>query len=553
MRHWLRPDGEHRRWGIPLSLTYDRDRQCFFLKTTKLDDGHQLGMQLFTGDCTPGHYTFFTSKLDGVIHVPTFNPYQVLEKFGEADASAAAILLDLRVAYADSLALDRPIDLQAPAGLEYSPYQRAAISYAANRKGVLLGDEPGLGKTVEALGVCNKVGARRILVVCPAAVRLQWRKEIKRWCPQYKNVRAVLQSKNGYDPEADATILSYEMARSEKFWPLLMEDTFDVLILDEAHYLKNHEAKRTQRILGGYAEGTEGLASRAGRTLALTGTPLPNRPRECYTLMRALNWPAIGNVSWDQFCTRYNPQQMHGEYSKNLGELQARMRCHVMVRRLKKDVLKDLPPKRYELALVETNGAIKNVLKAESLLDINPEDPGSFLGADGKIDGAIATVRKDMGLAKIPRIIEHAEYVLRSGVNKLVLFLYHREVIAAVTEALAGYDPAVIKGGITPPRRERERCKFVDQKQCRILIGQLLATGTGTDGLQHVCDRVVFGEADWVPGNNDQGVDRLHRRGQEGSVLAEFLVAQGSLDEKILGGAIAKLHTTNETLDRRLL
>jgi SWI/SNF-related matrix-associated actin-dependent regulator 1 of chromatin subfamily A len=543
-----------------LSLTFAEESQSFVLQTPHREVGEEHGMTLWTGDCAPGRYTFFTSRWENDRYVPDNNPFQALPFIGEADHDATARLVDLYMAYLSSLATDVARDFPCPPGLEYAPYQRAAIHYGLSREHVLLGDEPGLGKTVEALGLVNATGADRVLVVAPAAVRLQWEREIRKWCPQFGKIRTVLKTSDGFDARANATVISYDLARSASFLPLLQAERWDTLILDEAHYLKNHDAKRTRAVLGGYSADGEhpGIASSAARVVALTGTPLPNRPKECYTLARALDHQSISEMSWDAFCLRFNPTcVMPNGYEltqgKNLAELQARLRCNFMVRRLKKDVLKDLPDKRYELTLVEPNGEINRVLRAESLLNVDPDGPDFFLDADGKIDGAISTVRKDMGVAKLPRIIEHVRYVLDSGVDKIVLFLYHREVIVGALEGLRSFSPAVVYGGVTPKQREERKNAFVNDPRCRIFVGQLTAAGTGIDGLQHATDHVIFGEADWVPGVNDQCVDRLHRYGQRGSVLAQFLVAPGSLDERILGGAIKKLHTTNQALDQGLL
>lgn len=537
-------------------LKLNGDNTAFLYETRDKERAEALGLTMWTGDCRPGIYTYFSSKADGLSLVPDYNPYQVLSLFTEADTPAKLALLDLYLAYQESYADGTPTVFAAAPGLEYAPYQNAAIQYGLKRKNVLFGDEPGLGKTVEALGLARERGAERMLIVVPAAVRLQWEREVRRWCPHFRKVRTILKSSEGYDPGANVTILSYNALQNDDLRDRLMGARWDNIVLDEAHYLKNHEASRTTNVLGGYTAGAEGLCSRANTITALTGTPMPNRPREIYTLARALDWEALGSTSLTGFIERFNPSITFGSgyekaVARNHAELQARLRSHFMIRRRKAAVLKDLPPKQYELTLIEPNGEIRNVLKAESLLHVDPDDRSTFLGADGSIDGAIATVRKEMGLAKIPRIVEHVRYILEGGVNKLVLFLYHREVLDTVANGLASFRPALIKGGTTPLRREAERDRFIRDPRCRVFIGQILAAGTGIDGLQRVTDRVVFGEADWVPGNNEQAVDRVHRYGQNSHVLAEFLVAPGSLDEKILGSAIAKMGDLNEALDVR--
>jgi SNF2 family DNA or RNA helicase len=536
------------------------NEKCFLLQTDAngMSTAKEHGLELWAGDAKPGSYTFFTAQRDRGGVRPVHNPYQVLPLFEHGDEAAKVALMDLYLAYHESRAPESITLYEAAPGLQYAPYQSAAIFYALRRgQNVLFGDEPGLGKTVEAIGLARERCQRRILVVVPAAVRLQWRKELKRWYPELGKVSALLTGRDAFDPHADATIVSYNALQNKKLFAALMSETWDNLILDEAHFLKNHDAKRTRNALGNFSTGG-GLVSRSASVTALTGTPLPNRPAEIYPLARSLAWDCLDQMAHGAFLDRFNPAIYTPAgfpvyKTSNLVELQARIRSGFMCRRAKSDVLKDLPPKRYELTTVEPNGDIKRVIKAESLLNIDPEDPTTMLDENGLIDGAIATVRREMGAAKVPSIVDHVSGLIEGGVEKVVLFLYHRDVVAAVVGHLRSFSPAVIQGGISPARREREKARFIEDPNCRVFVGQLLATGTGVDGLQHVCDRVVFGEADWVPGNNEQCVDRLHRYGQKGSVLAQFLVAPGSLDEKILGSAIRKLQAQNVALDKMVV
>jgi len=537
-------------------LFFDESIKAYCLHSSTRDKGDELQLQLSSRVCAPRRYEHFTYKYEGGRNVPDDNPYAVLPLFDAADPATAGRLVELFLEYSSSFATESARQFPAPEGLEYSPYQRAAIEYALPRQHVLFGDEPGLGKTVEGLGLVNAAGADKVLVLCPAAVRLQWAKETHKWCPQFRFVHTILKSKDGFAPTAEVTICSYDLARTPIFHKLFSGVKWDIVILDEAHYLKNHEAKRTSAILGDYAGNTTAIIGQANRVVAMTGTPLPNRPRECYTLARALDHSSISSMSWDAFLRRFNPaaEMPNGyrlELTGHLLELQARLRSHFMVRRAKSAVLKDLPEKQYEITLVEPTGEIRKVLKAEKLLDLDPDDPATFLDSEGKIDGAVSTVRREMGIAMIPRIVEHTKYVIESGVEKVFLVLYHTEVINTVAEKLKSFKPVVIQGGVNHGAREIRKQTFISDPECRVFIGQITASGIGIDGLQQVCDRVVLGEPDWVHGNNEQAIDRLHRRGQKGSVLAQFLVAPDSLGEKIVGNAIRKGRGVNKALDAR--
>src|SRR5262249_40062803 len=149
------------------------------------------------------------------------------------------------------------------------------------------------GKTPQAVCVANEMGAKRILVVCPANIRLQWEAQIRAWSVMRQPVRPYLirKSRDGVSPTMPWTITSYDLLRNPAIHHALSQGHYDLLIIDEGHYLKTPEAARTRALFGG--GGVEALAAHAEQVVVLTGTPLPNRPRECYTLARALCWESI--------------------------------------------------------------------------------------------------------------------------------------------------------------------------------------------------------------------------------------------------------------------
>lgn len=492
-------------------------------------------------------------------------PYAVLHLREFADEKAKAALLELSLQLDASRATDADIDIPSPPGMVPRPFQKAGIAYAAERKNVLFGDAPGLGKTVQAILLANLKGYRRVLVICPATVRLHWQKFVREWSTIPKVIAyPVLRSTDGIHPKAHYVITSYEVAR-DGLWPVIMGYEWDLLIIDEGHYLKTADSGRTRAIFGGgekqYKHG--GISSRCAQIAVLTGTPLPNRPREAYTLARALDWASIDWQSFVAFQTRYNPSgseikvdrtgkitRFVWEYTGRLPELNARLRSHFMVRRLKEEVLKDLPPKEYELTYVETTGAILRALRAERLLDLDQDTLASnsfdFNG------GEVATVRRMMGEAMTPGVIEHCRMVLDGMDDKLVIFAYHHSVIDALEFALRKHGVVVVDGRTPVKRRQGGQHSMVEQfrhnPDVRVMIMQI-ATAPGVDGMQDICSQCIFAEPDWVPGNNEQCIDRLHRMGQEGSVLAQFMVAKDSLAEYILAKAIDKARIIHQVTD----
>lgn len=509
-------------------------------------------------------------KFNARQNIYRMSAFAALAFWRQATPRAKEALHDLKEAYEASKrttpwpgweAIPKPDDCA------YLPYQLAGIQYAARRRHSLIGDAPGLGKTIQAIGLANYVGARRVLVICPGNVRINWDRQIRRWSTiEDLHTYPILKSRDGVSPYAHYVVTSYELARTDSIRDALATGRFDMLVLDEAHYLKTPDARRTRAVFGGreyqYALGEDGsvqghyvelagLAASASRVVALTGTPLPNRPRECYTLARHLCWDSIDWASEENFSYRYNPRGFPGdrEVAGRLTELQVRLRANFMIRRLKEDVLKDLPPKRYELCYVEENGAIRRALQRERLLDISIDD---IENPHFKMFGEVSTVRRMMGEAMVPRIVEHVKMLLDGGVEKLVLFAHHRSVMDELQKRLEQYGVCMIRGGMTPLAKQAAIDTFIRDPKKRIFEAQINVGGVGIDGLQQVASHTVLAEASWVPGENDQAIDRLHRHGQRGSVLAQFLVASGSISEMIFARTIEKNQTIHQTLDEDL-
>src|SRR6187402_3201892 len=190
-----------------------------------------------------------------------------------------------------SQALTSGAHIRCPADQELWDFQKASISYALQQNNTLVADQPGLGKTPIAICYANEIGARRVLCVVPANIRGQWEKRIRQWTtmPWPYTVYPIYHGRHGVHPTANWTIISYDLARQPALLSALCKGTYDLLVLDEAHMLKNEESKRTRAVFGcDFDPVREALAPRCGAIMTLTGTPLPNRPREAYVLAKNL-------------------------------------------------------------------------------------------------------------------------------------------------------------------------------------------------------------------------------------------------------------------------
>lgn len=491
----------------------------------------------------------------------TKEPYAAVPFFEHATPAAAAQLQGIQTQIEASWATTSQGHIDCPADQELSPFQIAGVEYALKRTHTLIGDQPGLGKTMQAICFCNEIRAKKVLVICPANIRLQWWKKIQAWTTMKGRytVHAILNGRHGVNPHAAWVIVSYDLARTAPIWKALADERFDCLILDEGHYLKTIDALRTRTVFGGGENPiAAALAGRAGAILDLTGTPLPNRPREAYTAARGLCWDSIDFMSEDRFTKRFNPSLTRftdegkpwtDERTGRHGELQSRLRTNFMVRRLKRDVLPQLKLPVLDIIHVDETAAVSAALRAESLLHLDADILQQ--GIDAKIMGEVSTVRRMMGVAIAPLAADYTHMILEGGEEKVVLFYWHKQVREILEHKLERYRPLVIDGS-TPPTRRPMIVDAFKRPGARVLLAQVQAVGTGTDGLQEACQRGVAAEASWVPGENEQMVNRLDRMGQLYTVQFDFLVARGSISEKILGTSLHKAQVTHKALDRRI-
>lgn len=526
------------------------------------------------------------------------------------EALAKAGALAGVVALAASRATDADVEIPVPEGLAYLPFQRGGIAFASSRPATLVGDEMGLGKTIQAIGVINlDPTVKKVLVLCPASLKANWRNELEKWLVRPMTI--ALSGKGGsLDLRADILIVNYDalVGKSGKaLHATLMGLSFDCLVADECHFLKNPAAQRSVAVLGKPAKKdcatVPGLASRAtNRKLFLTGTPLLNRPIEMLPLLQVLSPSEFGNF-W-QFAKRYcnATQTRYGwDFSgaSNLDELQERLRKHVMVRRLKADVLKELPPKRRSIVtLTIEDGEIAKLVVAEHAAyngTANEDDEMALaIGGDdyraavaklsashretsedraiaaeeemmyGRDEGGgyrprgntekagvdftdLSSIRHQIALLKVPAVIDHVKEMLDSGIDKLLIFGHHLDVVAAICDGLAEYGVVKITGETPVGDRQGIVDRFQTDASIKVFVGNIKAAGVGLT--LTAAAHVVFAELDWVPANVTQAEDRAHRIGQQNHVLIQHLVLDESLDAQFAKVIVGKQDIADAALD----
>lgn len=476
------------------------------------------------------------------------NGSQWVAQWWMADASAQQ---DAAKVFQMSKAGDTTFTFPVPAGLTPMPFQQAGVEFLMGRANALLADEMGLGKTIQAIGVINADATiAKVLVVCPASLKLNWKAEITKW--QTRGLTVGVATGKEF-PDTQVVVINYDI--TAKHADSIHGVAWDLLILDEAHYVKNPDAKRTSTLLGKWNRDASKVlpAVKARRKIAITGTPIPNRPKELFGLLNFLAPGAFGGFLTyaKQYCAAY--QDAYGwqtDGASNLDELQSRLRSTVMVRRLKDEVLKELPAKIRQIIPMEGFEAlVKQEQELLAKLGVDPEsDWDAFVASlrAGAVFEEMSALRKKLALAKAPAVIEHVRDLLESGESKVIVMAHHKDVVDLIT---AAFDGAVVKvdGGTPVEARQAAVEQFQTNPEVKVFVGNIIAAGVG---LTLTASRtVVFAELDWVPGNVVQAEDRAHRIGQQDTVLIQYLVVDGSLDSRLAQVLQSKAGVIRQALD----
>lgn len=462
------------------------------------------------------------------------------------------------------------VRIPAPEGKAYFPFQKAGIKYGRDRDNVLIADEMGLGKTIQAIGIANcDPKAKKILVVCPASLKINWQREFEAW--DTKNLSVGIAGDTM--PRTDVVVINYDILK--KHQAAIDATKWDMLICDEAHYLKNETAQRTALVLGG--DGGGGIKAR--RRVFLTGTPIINRPAELWTLVHALDPEGLGAHRFN-FMRRYADARqvmVRGrpvwDFSgaSNLDELQDRLRSSFMVRRLKQDVLKELPAKtRQIIVLPIKDAAVQRDMEEEAATIQEASDEADALRAvaqEAKKAGQkqvyehavkalaatskvafekVAKQRHALAMAKVPAVVSHVNELL-DHTDKVIVFAHHLDVIDKLMEGFAGHGAVKVTGEMKLADRQKSVDAFQGSPGCRVFVGNIKAAGVGLT--LTAASTVVFAELDWSPGNMQQAEDRAHRIGQTENVLIQHLVFDGSFDVHMANTLVSKQAVIDAAMD----
>ena len=493
-------------------------------------------------------------------------------------------------------------------------YQTEGSEFILKHRHVLLADEPGLGKTIQSLAAVIADDAFPVVVVCPASLRTNWKKEAQRMCPD-GTIQVIDPEPEGSPPStADVVIVSYNSLAVRAHW---LPPEPKSVIYDEMHYLQNTKANRTQAV----AALSESLSEDA-LLVGLSGTPMRNRPANLLPFLEMSGTVEhFGGVG--RFLYRYcDPKDVWSKHKKatvttfagasNLSELHHLLEDGVMIRRRKSEVLKDLPAKTTVLTPVDLTDAMARLYHEcelavaesitathmESLLhlaegsneeeeDADDIEEDETLTEDEKQElremrkemtaalddmvnegltdeierrvrqsskkvlsdspvGQISFLRRLASVAKMPEVINRIEEWVESTEpdRKLVVFAHHRHIVKSLAER---FGAGMIQGGIPHHVRDETIERFVEDDEPRILVCSIGAAGVGLN-FQRASD-IIFAEQPWTPADCIQAEDRCHRMGQTRGVIAEYVVAAGTIDEQVARTIERKREIAGEAID----
>ncbi|MFH4975848.1 hypothetical protein AB6A40_002557 [Gnathostoma spinigerum] len=407
------------------------------------------------------------------------------------------------------------------------PYQRKGVLYGIERRGrLLLADEMGLGKSIQALGIARYFKVDwPLLIVCPSSVKFAWRNEIQRFLPAVANIIVIEKGSEILPVERSsktAVIMSYDLMVTKR--AELLEYVFHIIIFDESHLIKDCQAQRTK-------VATE-IARKAQRTILLSGTPALSRPAELYSQIRIVDPKIFPNFR--DFAIRYCDGRQ-GRFAfeakgcTNSDELGWILTNSVMIRRLKKDVLHDIPIKKQEVIFLTDSAISANISSLR-----NAKNAYAAAKDSETRHACLVEWYAETGFAKAQSVAKHildSFFYEGAPKRKLLVFAHHQVMLDSLAMVMIKKGIRSIRiDGSTPSRHREEQCKLFQENE-NIVVAILSLTAAGVGITLTAATVVVFAELHWNPGTLKQAEDRAHRVGQTADVCVQYLVAQGTADD----------------------
>ena len=404
-------------------------------------------------------------------------------------------------------------------------HQKEAIEKLAGSRRFILADDMGLGKTTCTIIAALETGAKKILIICPASLKINWQREIE----NYSDRPVYISEGKKFSTESDFVIVNYDILKNfhdtkEKDNSLLNQSNFDLVILDEAHMISNPQAQRT-KIINHFVKNIK-------RVWLLTGTPMTSRPMNYYNLLNIIESPVAQN--WMAYAIRYcqGYQFMAGRRkvwnvtgASNLEELRDRTSKQIL-RRLKEDVL-DLPDKIISPVYLRLKSKEYEELMGEyyAWYDKNPDESSSLTVQFSKL----MKVRKVISNEKTKQTIEIVENIIEQG-KKVIVFTNFTDSLQTIYQHF-GKQAVYLDGSCSKPHRQKAVDEFQDNEKIKVFVGNIKAAGVGLTLTS--AEVVIMNDLSFVPAEHSQAEDRAYRYGQKNNVLVYYPLYENTIEGAI--------------------
>ena len=416
--------------------------------------------------------------------------------------------------------------------IDYSKYshrpplehQKIAIEKLTGSKRFILADDMGLGKTTSTIIAALETGSKKILIICPASLKINWQREIE----NYSNRSIFIAEGKKFSTESDFVIVNYDILKNfhdsdpkKKEESLLIQSNFDLVILDEAHMISNAQAQRT-KIINSFVKNID-------KVWLLTGTPMTSRPMNYYNLLNIIESPVAQN--WKAYAIRYcqgfqftagKRKVWNVSGASNLEELRDRTSKQIL-RRLKEDVL-DLPDKIITPVYLRLKSKEYEELMGDyyDWYDKNPDESSSLTVQFSKL----MKVRKVIANEKTRQTIEFAENIIDQG-KKVIIFTNFTDTLQTIYHHF-GKHAVYLDGSCSNSIRQQAVDSFQNDEKIKVFVGNLKAAGVGLTLTS--AEAVIMNDLSFVPAEHAQAEDRAYRYGQKSNVLVYYPLFENTIE-----------------------
>jgi SWI/SNF-related matrix-associated actin-dependent regulator 1 of chromatin subfamily A len=401
-------------------------------------------------------------------------------------------------------------------------HQKESIQKLVENKKFILADDMGLGKTTSTIIAALESGSKKVLIICPATLKINWKREIE----NYSNKSIYISEGKNFNGDADFVIINYDIIKNfhttkKKENSQILDSNFDLVIVDEAHYIKNATAQRTKLI--------NDLVKKVDRLWLLTGTPMTSRPMDYFNLLSLVDSPVAKN--WMAYAIRYcQGYQFNAGGRKiwnvtgasNLEELRDRT-AGLTLRRLKENVL-NLPDKIITPVYLRLKSKMYEAIMGEyyDWYDKNPEESKSLTVQFTKL----TKIRQVIADEKITQTIELAENIIEQG-KKVIIFCNFTDSLEKITEHF-GKIAVKLNGTMSKTEKQYSVDQFQENDKIKVFVGNIKAAGVGIT--LTAAEAVIFNDLSFLPSDHAQAEDRSYRYGQKCNVLVYYPIFENTIE-----------------------